>query len=59
MQTMNLGPVIIVGVLVLALLVFLILRNKKDRREVMSPDESTEDAVEVKREEDEIRRERL
>ena len=59
MQTMNLGPVIIVGVLVLALLVFLILRNKKDRREVMSPDESTEDAVKVKREEDEIRRERL
>lgn len=59
MQTMNLGPVIIVGVLVLALLVFLILRNKKDRREVMPPDESTEDAVEVKREEDELRRDRL
>lgn len=59
MQTMNLGPVIIVGVLVLALLVFLILRNKKDRREVMPPDESTEDAVEIKREEDELRRDRL
>ncbi|PUZ29372.1 hypothetical protein DCC81_07935 [Chitinophaga parva] len=59
MQTMNLGPVIIVGVLVLALLVFLILRNKKDRREVMPPDESTEDAVEIKRQEDEIRRDRL
>ncbi|HEY0271859.1 MAG TPA: hypothetical protein VGC22_01685 [Chitinophaga sp.] len=58
MQSMNLGVVIIVAVVVLALLIFLVVRNKKDRKELLPPD-GIDDPVEVKREEDEFRRDKI
>ncbi|WEK34031.1 MAG: hypothetical protein P0Y53_16205 [Candidatus Pseudobacter hemicellulosilyticus] len=44
MQNLQLGIIIIVAVAALALIIFLVMRNKKDRKEIYSP-EKMDDAV--------------
>ncbi len=48
MASLNIGLIVIVGSLALALIVFLAVRNQKDKKKIMPP-EAIDDAVEQTR----------
>jgi len=48
MVSLNIGLIVIVGSLALALIVFLAVRNQKDKKKIMPP-EAIDDAVEQTR----------
>lgn len=48
MSSVNTGLIVLVAVAALALIIFLLIRNRKDRKELMPP-EATDDPVQEKR----------
>jgi len=58
MPGINIGALVIVGLMVLVLVIFTIARNRKDRKKLLPP-ETTEDPVEETRSDQEREKDKL